>query len=149
MSALSSSLQQQQQQSPHSKHHAKGLLSRLLGSMHKRPRNSSSASSRSGAGSAYVSSWTANGAPLVPMVPQAYAGVSPSVAPSDCSEIPYFGYQVGLEEKYKYDRELGKGGNGIVRVVMDRETGEEFACKSIKKVLTDASDKKKQGHLDR
>jgi calcium-dependent protein kinase len=84
-------------------------------------------------------------------VPQAQAAVAVSqpLNLGESSVVPCLGYQAGIEEKYKFDREVGKGGNGIVRVVVNRETGEEFACKSICKVLTDASEKKKQGHLDR
>lgn len=40
------------------------------------------------------------------------------------------------------------GGNGVVRVVTDRATGQQYACKSIRKVLADASDKKRAGHVD-
>ncbi|EFJ50069.1 hypothetical protein VOLCADRAFT_89054 [Volvox carteri f. nagariensis] len=65
-----------------------------------------------------------------------------------CSQVPVLGYKMNIEEKYLIGRELGKGGNGVVRVVVNRETGEEFACKSIKKVLKDASEKKKQGHIE-
>lgn len=35
-----------------------------------------------------------------------------------------------------------------MRAVTDNLTGEQYACKSIRKVLTDASDKKRAGHLD-
>lgn len=50
---------------------------------------------------------------------------------------PDFGYARGLERKYRVLRELGKGGNGVVRVVEERATGQEWALKSIPKVLTD------------
>jgi calcium-dependent protein kinase len=43
---------------------------------------------------------------------------------------------------------LGKGGNGVVRLVVDKLTGEEYASKSIRKVLPDASsEKKREGHI--
>ena len=59
------------------------------------------------------------------------------------------GYSTNIEEKYEWGKELGKGGNGIVRVVVDRLTGEEYACKAIRKLPPeDCSDKKKAGHID-
>lgn len=48
-----------------------------------------------------------------------------------------FGYLRGLEKKYRITKELGKGGNGVVRLVEELATGQEFALKSIPKVLTD------------
>jgi calcium-dependent protein kinase len=58
------------------------------------------------------------------------------------------GFDRNLEAKYAWGKELGKGGNGVVRVVRDLATGEEYACKSIRKVLNEASEKKRAGHLD-
>ena len=59
------------------------------------------------------------------------------------------GYDRNIEEKYDWGKQLGKGGNGVVRVVVDKVAGEEYACKAIKKILPDAnSDKKKAGHID-
>jgi hypothetical protein len=48
-----------------------------------------------------------------------------------------FGYKRGLERKYRVLRELGRGGNGVVRVVEELATGAEWALKSIPKVLND------------
>jgi len=45
------------------------------------------------------------------------------------------GYPQGFEELFKVDRVIGKGGFGLVRVVIETATGENFACKSIKKRL--------------
>lgn len=45
-----------------------------------------------------------------------------------------FGYAGGLEHRYELGRELGRGGNAVVRIVRDRRTGLELACKTIKKV---------------
>lgn len=50
---------------------------------------------------------------------------------------PDFGYSRGLERKYRVLRELGRGGNGVVRVVEELATGAEWALKSIPKVLDD------------
>lgn len=50
---------------------------------------------------------------------------------------PDFGYSRGLEKKYRILRELGRGGNGVVRAVEDLATGTEWALKSIPKVLVD------------
>jgi len=60
-----------------------------------------------------------------------------------------FGYARNIDSKYDWGKELGKGGNGVVREVTNKETGEVFACKAIRKQLTgDFSEKKKAGHLD-
>lgn len=61
---------------------------------------------------------------------------------------PDFGYLRGLERKYRIVRALGKGGNGVVRVVEELATGQEFALKSIPKTLTDPelSEAKRKGH---
>jgi hypothetical protein len=40
-----------------------------------------------------------------------------------------FGYPRNIEDAYEWGRELGKGGNGVVRVVTRRDSGQEFACK--------------------
>ena len=37
--------------------------------------------------------------------------------------------------RYELGRELGKGGFGAVRVVTSRDSGKEYACKSISKFL--------------
>lgn len=58
------------------------------------------------------------------------------------------GYDKDIDAYYNWGKQLGQGGNGVVRIVTDNNTGEEFACKSVKKVLADASDKKRAGHLD-
>ena len=86
------------------------------------------------------------------------AGASTVLQPAPSSETvpailpshPDLGYARGLEQRYRWGREVGKGGNATVRVVVDRTTGVEYACKSVSKVLPDsgASDKKKAGHLD-
>jgi serine/threonine protein kinase len=60
------------------------------------------------------------------------------------------GFPPGLEDKYKFDRELGQGGFGVVRVVEEVSTGTKFACKSIKKSLDlpNISFASLQRHLD-
>lgn len=68
------------------------------------------------------------------------------------SELGYIdlGYSRDIESKYEWGKELGKGGNGVVREVTSKETGEVFACKAIGKQLTgaDVSEKKRSGHID-
>lgn len=59
------------------------------------------------------------------------------------------GYPRDIESKYQWGKELGKGGNGVVREVSNVQTGEVFACKAISKTPAgDVSDKKKAGHID-
>lgn len=74
---------------------------------------------------------------------------APVAGSVDIAAAVDFGYARDIDSKYEWGKELGKGGNGVVRVVVDRMTGEEYACKAIKKVLEgDFSDKKKAGHVD-
>ena len=46
-----------------------------------------------------------------------------------------WGYLRGVEARFIFGRTLGHGGSGLVRTVRDRTSGEEFACKSIRKDL--------------
>ncbi|GFR43958.1 hypothetical protein Agub_g5101 [Astrephomene gubernaculifera] len=131
-----------------------GLLTRLFGTLSSSIRQSSS-TRRQGAGS---SCYTA----AIPTLPSAHAQsgcvacsaaamsqqTSQAVGQNCCSSAPFLGYATDVNTKYLFGHELGKGGNGVVRVVRNRQTGEEFACKSIRKVLADASEKKKQGHIE-
>lgn len=60
-----------------------------------------------------------------------------------------FGYPRDIDAKYAWGAELGKGGNGTVRVVHDRATGESYACKAIRKVLQgEHSEVKHRNHHD-
>eukprot|EP01025_Chloroclados_australasicus_P037808 TRINITY_DN3866_c0_g4_i1.p1 TRINITY_DN3866_c0_g4~~TRINITY_DN3866_c0_g4_i1.p1 ORF type:complete len:632 (-),score=82.18 TRINITY_DN3866_c0_g4_i1:442-2337(-) len=60
-----------------------------------------------------------------------------------------FGFKRNMSERYEWGQELGRGGNGIVHVVRDKYTGEEWACKSIPKVLSGStSEKKRAGHKE-
>ncbi|GIL78391.1 hypothetical protein Vretimale_7737 [Volvox reticuliferus] len=137
----------------HSKKRGGGLLSRLFSSLpNDRRIESSSATSKVLTGAPCSSQCTS----ALPHQAAAFSStIASTISPgcgqtgqAPCSIAPYLNYKTDMEEKYIFGRELGKGGNGVVRVVTNRETGEEFACKSILKVLKDASDKKKQGHLD-
>lgn len=67
-----------------------------------------------------------------PAAAQGGGGGAPQPAPA-----PEFGYARGWAAKYKVLSELGRGGNGVVTLVADMQTGQEFATKSIPKVLTD------------
>lgn len=63
---------------------------------------------------------------------------------------PQFGYARNLEKRFRIERELARGGNGVVMLVVDIETGQEWAMKSIPKVLSDPklSDRKRQDHVN-
>jgi len=67
------------------------------------------------------------------------------------SVSPSLGYSRNLEEVYEFKDSLGKGGNGIVRLVEHRATGATFACKTLPKVLPEqagvVSAKKSADHL--
>ncbi|GLI66480.1 hypothetical protein VaNZ11_010324 [Volvox africanus] len=130
-----------------------GLLSRLFNSLpNDRRVESNSATPKVLTGAP----WSSQCPAAVPHQAAAFSSiVASTISPGSgqtghapCSKVPSLNYKTNIEEKYIFGRELGKGGNGVVRVVTHRVTGEEFACKSILKVLKDASDKKKQGHLD-
>ncbi|KAK9804764.1 hypothetical protein WJX72_004008 [[Myrmecia] bisecta] len=60
------------------------------------------------------------------------------------------GFSRDLESRYEWGKELGKGGFGAVRVVTDKSTGKEYACKSIAKRLNipNLSAQKQAVHLD-
>ncbi len=60
------------------------------------------------------------------------------------------GFHRDLEIRYEWGRELGKGGFGSVRVVKDRSTGKEYACKTICKRLNlpNLSAEKQAQHID-
>ncbi|PRW33251.1 calcium-dependent kinase 17-like [Chlorella sorokiniana] len=64
-------------------------------------------------------------------------------------EAPDLGYKRGLEETYELGKEIGRGGNGVVRLVRHRASGRSFAVKSIPKVLTDpsASERKRASQI--
>lgn len=47
----------------------------------------------------------------------------------------WIGYRQGLTDKYDLGRKLGEGGFGSVRIVVQKSSGAEFACKSICKRL--------------
>jgi len=70
---------------------------------------------------------------------------------SGSSEGVDLGYARNLEEVYEFKETLGKGGNGIVRLVEHRATGATFACKTLPKVLPEqagaVSAKKSADHL--
>ena len=60
------------------------------------------------------------------------------------------GYPRDFEEHFTVDRGIGKGGFGLVRVVIEKSTGLEYACKSIRKTLDipNLSPEKQAQHLD-
>ena len=66
------------------------------------------------------------------------------------SAAPTFGYSRNLEKRFRIEREIARGGNGIVFLVTDLNTGQEWAMKSIPKVLSDPklSDRKRQDHAN-
>jgi calcium-dependent protein kinase len=82
----------------------------------------------------------------------ATAAAPPTAAPTPPAAnapLPDLGYSRGIEDKYEWGKELGRGGNGVVRVVRDRKTGDEWACKSLpKQAPAGAGDRKRAGHLD-
>ncbi|KAK9837479.1 hypothetical protein WJX81_005438 [Elliptochloris bilobata] len=49
--------------------------------------------------------------------------------------ISDWGYLKDIEARYAFGRTLGSGGSGLVHVVRERASGQEFACKSIRKDL--------------
>ncbi|KAG2498875.1 hypothetical protein HYH03_003067 [Edaphochlamys debaryana] len=156
-------LQQQQSSTTGAKKRDGGLLSKLFGSL----RSSSGRNATSAPAPRSVQAQAGPGAYDWPPA-QSWQSPTPSVAtsalgaataaplaapvapcPGECHVGPWMGYPTDLEEKYELTKELGRGGNGVVRIAVDRDTGTEYACKSIKKTLGgDFSDKKKQGHLD-
>ncbi len=74
------------------------------------------------------------------------------VAPEPVAEEPLWcGFpKAKLEDKYELGRQLGSGGFGSVRMVVDRGSGKELAAKSIAKRLNvpNVSPKKQEQHLE-
>lgn len=60
------------------------------------------------------------------------------------------GYPRDFADHFTVDRVIGKGGFGLVKVVIEKSTGQEYACKSIKKKLDipNISAEKLAQHLD-
>lgn len=60
------------------------------------------------------------------------------------------GFPRNLEAHFEWGRTLGKGGFGLVRVVVEKNSGIEFACKSVSKTLDipNLSPAKQAQHLD-
>jgi calcium-dependent protein kinase len=71
------------------------------------------------------------------------AAPQPGVAPT-------FGYSRNLDKRFRIEREIARGGNGVVFLVTDLNTGQEWAMKSIPKVLSDPklSDRKRNDHVN-
>ena len=68
-------------------------------------------------------------------------------------EVVDFGYARNMEQKFIIKDEIARGGNGVVFLVMDRTTGQEWAMKSIPKVLprdgsVSVSDQKRMDHAN-
>jgi calcium-dependent protein kinase len=104
-------------------------------------RTSSSRTGAYGGGGAAAS--------IAAAAPAATAPTAAATPPAAGAAPPDLGYSRGLEAKYEWGKELGRGGNGVVRVVRDRKTGEEWACKSLPKTApAGAGDRKQRGHLD-
>lgn len=61
-----------------------------------------------------------------------------------------FGYAVDLKKHYEVEKELARGGNGVVFLAVKTDTGVKYAMKSIPKVLQDPkiSEKKRDEHRE-
>ena len=60
------------------------------------------------------------------------------------------GYPRDFDDHFTVDRAIGKGGFGLVKIVIEKSTDQEFACKSIRKRLDipNISPEKLAQHLD-
>ena len=59
-----------------------------------------------------------------------------------------FGFAQDMDAHYVLGREVGTGGSGLVRLVTDKKTGKEYACKTVKKTLAgDATRKKREERI--
>jgi hypothetical protein len=115
-----------------------GLLSRLLGlgggrsrvaDTHFLPANSTSSFNQHER-STTTTAAAPGTASAVTVVMEPTALKEGNVEPA----APDLGFPKNLEAHYSIGPRLGKGGNGVVHVVSSRETGVEYACKSIVKV---------------
>ncbi|GAB4824010.1 hypothetical protein N2152v2_011056 [Parachlorella kessleri] len=75
--------------------------------------------------------------------------MGPRKGNSSKEPVPRLGYLEGFDDTYAFVKELGKGGNGVVRLAIHRQSGREFAVKSMPKVLRDpaASERKKASQI--
>ncbi|GAB4814982.1 hypothetical protein N2152v2_002028 [Parachlorella kessleri] len=119
-----------------------------------RPRTSTAAWVKTDSGrrvEVQASGSALNHAPLLERTSQqsSSSGGAPAAGAPQPDAPPEFGYARGWDTKYLVRQELGRGGNGIVTLVVDRQTGEEFATKSIPKVLSDpdVSNRKRKDHV--
>lgn len=78
-----------------------------------------------------------------------------AMSQSSEEQVLDFGYQKNLEGRFLIRGEIARGGNGVVRLVVDKRTGQEWAMKSIPKVLRsedaegkNISERKKADHAD-
>ncbi|GBF90915.1 calcium-dependent kinase [Raphidocelis subcapitata] len=102
--------------------------------------------SRGGSGGARA---TAAGAAASAAAAAASRATPPNASGCLSRQVVDLGYDRNIEERYEWGREVGKGGNGVVRVVADRATGEEFACKALPKALPgEAPEAKRRGHIE-
>lgn len=70
------------------------------------------------------------------------------VKPTQTKQAIDCGYAKNFFETYTRGTVLGRGGFGVVAVVIDKENGKEYACKSINKWLEgNVSEKKQARHI--
>ncbi|MEW5299735.1 MAG: hypothetical protein WDW36_002721 [Sanguina aurantia] len=66
-----------------------------------------------------------------------------------CNANPDFGFSRDFDDKFETIKEIARGGNGVVSLVIERETGKERACKRLpKQPKEDASDAKRMGYVE-
>jgi calcium-dependent protein kinase len=61
--------------------------------------------------------------------------------PEGGEHVADFGYARNMEKRFMIKDEIARGGNGVVYLVVDMNTGQEWALKSIPKVLPDDGSK--------
>lgn len=74
---------------------------------------------------------------------------------SSGNDSEVFGYSSAeqFSSRFELGEEIAKGGNGVVRLLVERRTGEKYACKTLPKKLHEAgpalvSEAKMKGHVD-
>jgi hypothetical protein len=121
----------------------------LLSALRSRPLPVGGSGKRGGGGKragAAGSATAAAASPSLATPPGSLSGAAGCLS----RQVVEFGYDRGIEDRYAWGRELGKGGNGVVRAAVDRASGAEFAVKVLPKALSgpDASEAKRRGHVE-
>mmetsp|Transcript_31145 Transcript_31145/g.78689 ORF Transcript_31145/g.78689 Transcript_31145/m.78689 type:complete len:607 (-) Transcript_31145:334-2154(-) len=85
-------------------------------------------------GQGWFSMFGKRNSPGAPTIDQRVLRLNPAIEVEPEDVITLFGYPRNIDERYELKDRIGKGSFGVVSRVVCRETGREYACKSLAKV---------------